>query len=324
MLNVLITVDTEVWPYTPHWRETRLGEEMDCYIWGATTKGSYGLPYQTALLREHGLRAVFFVESLFACVVGIERLQQIVEILRSAGQEMQLHIHTEWLARMERSPLGAHFGPNMKDFSVAEQEILITLGRENLARCGVTGTRAFRAGNFGANHDTLRALSARGMQMDTSHNIAFVGSGCSIEVDPLLVQPRRLHGIEEYPVSCFRDFPGHWRPAQLCACSSPELEAALLAAWEQGWHSFVIVFHSFELLQRERRPGKKPRPARIVIHRFENLCRFLARHPDKFRTVGFDDIASPDWRLTDQATPLRSPVTRTARRMVEQAIGRFC
>ena len=323
MLNVLITVDTEVWPYTPYWRETQLGEEMDCYIWGSTSKGSFGLPYQTALLREHGLRAVFFVESLFACVVGMERLQQIVEILRGSGQEVQLHIHTEWLERMEASPLGTHFGPNMKDFSAAEQQVLIALGRENLARCGVTGRRAFRAGNFGANHDTLRALSACGMQMDTSHNIAFIGSGCAIEVDPLLVQPRRLHGIEEYPVSYFRDFPGHWRPAQLCACSSAELEAALLEAWEQGWHSFVIVSHSFELLQRERRPGKKPRPARIVIDRFQNLCRFLARHSDKFRTVGFSDIAPPDWSLADQAKPLRSQVTRTARRMVEQAIGRL-
>src|SRR2546426_8662473 len=137
VLNVLITVDTEVWPYTPYWRETQLGEEMDCYIWGSTSKGSFGLPYQTALLREHGLRAVFFVESLFACVVGMERLQQIVEILRGSGQEVQLHIHTEWLERMEASPLGTHFGPNMKDFSAAEQQVLIALGRENLARCGV-------------------------------------------------------------------------------------------------------------------------------------------------------------------------------------------
>src|SRR6267143_1064950 len=223
---------------------------MDCYIWGHTSKGSFGLPYQTALLREHGLKAVFFVESLFAGVVGMDRLQEIVEILRGAGQEMQLHIHTEWLERMESSPLGSHFGQNMKDFSVAEQETLITLARGNLERCGVTGIQAFRAGNFGANHDTLRALSACRMRVDTSHNIGFVGSDCGIEVNPLLVQPRRLHGIEEYPVSYFRYFPGHWRPTQLCACSWAEMEAALLGAWEQGWHSIVIVSHSFELLQR--------------------------------------------------------------------------
>ena len=90
-------------------------------------------------------------------------------------------------------------------------------------------------------------------------------------------------------------------------------------AAERGFPTFVIVSHSFELLNRQ-----KTRPNAIVLRRFERLCRFLADRQNRFRTVGFHDLAEDDEDLTayEQGPPLRSNGLRTLSRFAEQAVGR--
>jgi peptidoglycan/xylan/chitin deacetylase (PgdA/CDA1 family) len=47
------------------------------------------------VLDAHGMKAVFFVESLFPCVLGPERLREIVQMVQERGHEVQVHLHTE-------------------------------------------------------------------------------------------------------------------------------------------------------------------------------------------------------------------------------------
>src|SRR5215831_11935639 len=63
-LQVFLTIDTEVWPQTPNWRETGLSQDIRRDIYGAALEGEFGLPFQMDLLDAHGLKAVFFVEAL--------------------------------------------------------------------------------------------------------------------------------------------------------------------------------------------------------------------------------------------------------------------
>src|SRR5207249_10298898 len=122
----------------------------------------------------------------------------------------------------------------------------------------------------------------------SSHNLARWGTHSDIRGERMLLQPKRIAGVYEFPVSCFQDRPGHWRPAQLAAASARELEWALLRAWRQGWHAFVIVSHSFELIKRRDRDGADASVAdRVVIRRLQRLCRFLALNRDKFQTATF-------------------------------------
>src|SRR5262249_11015926 len=101
-LLVLPTVDTEVWPFRPGWPNVRLapGErDLACQyercILGATDRGEFGLRYQLDLLNRHGLRATFFVEPLHAAAVGDRWLKEMVGTIVEAGQDVQLHAHTE-------------------------------------------------------------------------------------------------------------------------------------------------------------------------------------------------------------------------------------
>jgi hypothetical protein len=223
---------------------------------------------------------------------------------------------------MEPSILPGRTGLNCKDFTEDEQAVILARGRDNLVAAGAENVCAFRAGNFGANFDTLRALKRIGMKYDTSHNTCWLKTHCGMDTGDLLTQPRWIEGVYELPVTFFEDWPGHGRNTMVCAVSSAEMRNALLRAWREGWSSFVIVSHGFELLKlKERKQTLRPQmPDRVVVKRFEQLCAFLGANKDKFRTALFKDITPSD--VPQPAAPLRSKVRHTVLRYAEQAVRR--
>src|SRR5579884_1921803 len=226
--NVFITCDTEIWPpLTPQWRESNLSQEIARDIYGKRGSEEFGIRFQMQVLNKYGLKGVFFVESLFASAVGIEPLKSITDGIQEHGHDVQLHLHPEWLERVE-PPLvqqgAAHF---MHCFTVEEQTKLIKTGLENLKACGIRAN-AFRAGSYGANNDTLEALRRNGIPFDSSYSFPFVGKMCRIAMQPPVLQPQAVHGVIEFPVTYFVDRPGHMRTLQICACSNAELEGILL------------------------------------------------------------------------------------------------
>jgi hypothetical protein len=324
-LRVLITVDTEFWPQNPGFasrlRKSDLHPDRDFRrdTLGEVANGSYGVPHQLEVLKRHGLRAVYFVEALAASVVGFDQLKQTVDLVQEAGQSVELHLHTEWLAVEPNELLPGRTGQHIRQFTYDDQRALIDRGRENLLHAGSEPLTAYRAGNFGASWETVRAVAAVGLRYDSSHNAVWLGSSCAMPTDRPLVQAERREGAWELPVSCFEDWPGHLRPAQVTACSVGEMVHAMRAARAGGWRTFVIVFHSHEMLNA-RRDGPNP----VVIRRFHALCRFLERHCDEFPTTTFADLSPDDLETDpDAAATIRSPVWRTAWRLGEQLAQRL-
>ncbi len=319
MLDVLYTVDTELWPWGWDISPAGLRSALDLDIEGRTPKGDYGVSFQIELLNDHGLTGVFHVESLFATAVGVEPLREITTPILANGHEVQLHIHTEWLEHMnDGGVFGGKVGQNIADFDLAEQAQLIEIALANLAETGAPPATAFRAGNYGANNDTLGALAKNGIAFDTSYNFCHLNGACRMRFDPSFSQPMRIDGVVEVPINHFRDRPGGVRHTQLMACSFAELRAMLLQAWRGGWKTFVIVSHSFELINRVKRM-----PDMTVVKRFEKLCRFLADHTDKFRTCGFNDLPLDLADSPIDPPPLRSHSLRTLKRMGEQVLRRL-
>lgn len=332
MLNVFITVDTEIWPLVKGWPrnalpagKTDFSPEFDAYIRGHTASGEYGVAYQSKLLQAHGLKAVYFVEPLFAGVAGIAPLAEIVATVQEGGHEVGLHPHTEWLSEIKNPALPQTFGPNMHGYAQHEQAAILQQGLANLREAGARNVVAYRAGGYGASLETLSALAQTGIRFDTSYNFPYPNSFPDMERDSPLRHPRKIGEVWEFPVTFFSDYPGHVRPTQLCACSFQEMRHALLQAWRKRHHSFVIVSHSFELLKRDQlhRGGTTVTPDATVIRRFEKLCHFLAANRDKFRTLGFADIDPASIPDAAPAAPLQSNVFYTGMRQVEQFAGRW-
>jgi hypothetical protein len=296
--------------------------EIGFYIEGSTGKGSFGLPFQLDCLEEHGLRATYFVESLFAGVAGPQPLKEIVALIQARGQEVQLHCHTEWLGEIKDPALPPGFRQYMRQFSEADQTAIIAKAAASLREAGAARLCAFRAGSYGADLNTLRALRNNGIRFDSSHNACYLDSACGLDTGGLLTQPQLIEGVLEFPVSFFQDYPGHFRHAQLCACSFEELAKVLLEASRSGWYAFVIVLHGSELLGERASFDKPDGPNAIHVRRFRKLCEFLARNRDQFHTAVFSEIEPQSVPASRPLPVLQSGMHRTAWRMLEQLAGR--
>ncbi len=316
MLNVFYTIDTEFWP------RKEISEDFQRDIYGRTPQGDFGLEFQLKMFAEHGLKAVCFVEPLHALVLGNKYLEEITRIVRKHGHDIQLHLHTEWLSKMGQPLLSSgQTGQNLHCFTEEEQTQLLSLGIEKLRECQVESLCAFRAGNYGADNATLRALVRNGIRYDSSYNVPYLGAACKIQTDQRLYQAAEVDGLLEVPINHFKDFRGI-RHTQLCACSAAEMESALLQTWKKGWNSFVIVSHSFELIRRGTTIAES-RVNRMDLGRFQRLCRFLSSNRDKFRTCTFE--AAPDLTVSPEIVlePISMSPLLTLGRLFQQARQRL-
>src|SRR5687768_3451671 len=317
MIDVFLTVDVEVWCDGWDDIDAKLPSAFQRYIYGHTSRGDYGLPYQLHQLQEYGLTGVFFVEPLFSTRFGLEPLSEIISLVRERGHEIQLHLHTEWVDESSVPLLDNITGKKqfLRYFSLEEQTILIRTGMKLIESAGGRNVNAFRAGSFGFNRETLLALATNRITFDSSYNASMFGLDSGVSPEIPLVEPVKCEGVYEYPMTVFDGGTGSLRHVQLTACSSREMEGLLWQALESGRKAFVILSHNFELLN-----SAMNRPDDIVVARFRKLCAFLDRHRDCFRVRGFRGL-TPLPVLT-QPAPLTSPIWRTGLRMLEQGLRR--
>lgn len=315
MTAVYITIDTEYSAGLALSLGTHAREEIfDRSIICRTGDGEVGIVHQMEVMDAHGIKGVFFVDPMPALVWGIEAIAAVVEPILARGHEVQLHLHPEWLEIAgDANPLAGRTGTNLHDFSEDEQVQLIELARDMLMAAGATSPTAFRAGNYGADDATLRALQRIGIRYDSSHVPGIANSDCRISLTQEDQAVIRHEGAIEVPVGSIPSVRGQ-RHAQITALSHWELAAALKHCVSENVASFNIVSHSFELMSRDR-----TRNNRIVDHRFAGFCRTLAETPGA-DSATFTSRPPRIGEVTSAADMPRSPL-RSAARMAEQIVA---
>lgn len=322
MLQVLITIDTDVYPILHDWKNDRLQRDLARDIYGKINGEEVGLDYQLRQFADHRLKANFMVESLFsACPdVGLDPLRRIVSSILAGGHEVQLHPHTEWIA--QDPALGIPYRSHLlRDFPLEEQVQIIRFARQQLELAGAPTPIAFRAGGFAANADTLAALEQCQVRYDSSFNAAFENTHLHLPAPRSYGQATAFGAVQELPITVFQDRPSHLRPAQLCATTFTEMSLALDRAERQGWEFFVIVSHSFEMVRNRWDRNRSPVIRREVVRRFEKLCHFLSSNRDRFQTVGFSDLKLGN--SPHQVPNISGNVLNTGLRMFSQAVARI-
>ena len=286
-VNVHLTFDVEIW--CGDWAEldARFPAAFERQCYGRSSAGDYALPKTLEILRASGLTGVFFVEPLFSARFGANWLATIVGLIQGARQDVQLHLHPEWVDEISPPILNdvSTKRQHLTHYNTDEQAALIRFGRRLLEDAKGAPISVFRAGNFAANRDTYRALRANGIGVDSSLNPTYDLSAGTIEGMHDFASQRVIDGVQVYPITVLRDGFGRPREAQVSACSFGELRAALLDAQRKGVRNFVIVSHNFEML----RPRSSV-PDWTVVRRFEALCRFLAERPDLFQVGPFSQL----------------------------------
>ncbi len=319
---VFVTIDTEYSVGLHQQHAGADGAQADNFsrsIAGAMADGTAGVGYQLDVLDAHGLKAVFFVDPLPALVWGRDAIAAIIAPIVARGHDVQLHAHTEWLAHVcaADSPVAGRQGRNIKDFTLADQVALLRWSRDMLIAAGAPSPVAFRAGNYGANDDTLRALAEIGIAYDSSHCPALVGDSdgdCAIALGRGVHHPLRHCGVVEVPVGSIDIGGGVLRHAQITALSAAEMLAAIAHARDAGAPSFTMVSHSFELVNRAR-----TRVNRLLMRRFEALCAGIAAMPEVV-TATYADAPPRVVPANDSANyaPLPHRRLRSWARMAEQ------
>lgn len=318
MTRVFITIDTEYSSglYTgpgPADRAENYARSIACL----TPNGPTGITHKLELLKQYGQKAVFFVDPMPALVWGVAAIEDIVAPIIAAGQDVQLHCHTEWLDIAGAANLlpSGRTGKNIADFAFDEQCQLLDYARATLMAAGAPAPVAFRAGNYGASDDTLRALVAIGMAYDSSHCPALPDGACRISLGPEDREPVLHQGLIEVPVGTIGTMTGGQRHAQITALTLAEMLAAICHARDCQRESFTLVSHSFELINRRSLAVNH-----IVRRRFNGLVRALtamkevetgsfAERPPKLTTLGVN------------SQPLPATAMRTSMRYAEQLVS---
>ncbi len=317
MTSVYITIDTEY--SSGIFMRTGSAGRRDNFarsILGQTDGGDAGILYQMDVLDRHGLKAVFFVDPMPALVWGVDAIADVVGPILDRGHDVQLHIHTEWLAAAgTQNPLGDRTGHNIKDFSRDEQRILLDYAMQTLMQAGAPQPVAFRAGNYGANDDTLHVLGELGIRYDSSHCPGISDGYCAISLSANDNLPVEHCGLIEVPVAAIATNGNRRRHAQITALTAAEMIAAIRHAKQNGVAAFTLVSHSFELLSRDR-----SRINPIVRRRFERLCAAIAAM-DGVDTATYRDAPPRLATIAGPAPLLPHSPFRTVARMVEQAVG---
>lgn len=317
MTAIYLTIDTEYAFRLPGWggpatRAENFARSIAC----DTPAGPVGVFHQMDVLDAHGLKGVFFVDPMPALRWGVEAISDVVRPIVARGHDVQLHCHTEWLAHAPDTLVGGRTGRHIKDFVCDDQRRILAYARDTLIAAGAPRPVAFRAGNYGANDDTLIALADLGLTHDSSHCPALAGRGdCAISLGRADLRPRMHHGVIEVPTACIGGFGDGLRHGQLTALSLRELLAAVRHARDAETPSLTLVSHSFELLSRDRR-----RVNRMVARRFARLCAALAEMAD-VTTATYADEPPAAESATEAGLPLPFAPLRGGARFLEQVLG---
>lgn len=290
-MNVFLTFDVEVWCDGWDNLDKEFPGAFERYIFGHSQHGDYALPKTLAVLNKYGLKGVFFVEPLFAIRFGTRYLETIVQLIRAAGQEIQLHLHPEWTDE-SIEPIIENCSKkrqHLTHYTLDEQTALIGHSKRMLEAAGSGPISAFRSGSYAANCDTFEALRRNGIYLDSSLNRCYDISAPDLRSEHLFDRVFAVQDVVTYPVTVFKDGFGKLRPAQVGACGFNELRDTLQSAARVGVTDFVIVSHNFELLIPD-----SLLPDWIVVARFERLCAYLAQHSQQFEVGGFNsDLTQP-------------------------------
>jgi hypothetical protein len=184
---VAITVDTE---FSSH--------PKDMGIRGNINGQDYGLPLILKLLNDYNFKATFFVDVYTIHKEYLQSFQEMCLELKRHGHDLELHTHPQGSFDSKRFMI--------KNYSLSEQIDIIKKGKELFEDWFKVTPIAHRAGDWGANVDTLEALTRNDIWIDSS---MFYGwKNCGLNGPPLTKNLPVWHkNCLEIPASVFECVP---------------------------------------------------------------------------------------------------------------------
>jgi peptidoglycan/xylan/chitin deacetylase (PgdA/CDA1 family) len=248
--------------------------------WGGV---GYGAPRIMDILEDHGTRGTFFVDVYNRVTLDEGLLREACQEIVRRGHEVGLHTHPAFPSGRR----GYGMEQVLSRYDLAWQTDFIRRGRDMITRWIGRPPRSHRAGGYGANLDTLRALAACGITIDSSLFSGYVHCG----LNGLLSYrnaPSRWESVLEIPISVTgtsfiaRVGRRKWTLLTMTKKVDPdwaglfELKRQILALRDAELDPLVIMLHSYALLD----VGGSFRPVPAAERKFRELISWLSAQED--------------------------------------------
>lgn len=186
MNYALITVDTE----------GHDGKDpIDKLIWGRIGSDKFaGIDLIMDIAESHHTKALFFLDFAEAWDYGKDRIVEVSRHIDARGHDVGVHIHPDHMSDKNRLFLW--------EYSKEEQKEIISKCTELYKEALGKMPKAFRAGKYSANYDTLDIINDLGYSYDFS---SFLGQKwCGINPVFTADMPCKYKDLIEFPVTAFK------------------------------------------------------------------------------------------------------------------------
>jgi peptidoglycan/xylan/chitin deacetylase (PgdA/CDA1 family) len=280
----IVTVDTETF------RVSGKSLPFATHHYAELSEGTFGVQRIMDVCDQYGAKATFFVDVYMHHEYGETNVAELCQRIHRAGHDVQLHAHPSWLPG---SP--SEF---MCDFSLDRQVDILAEGKEFIERCTGRSPSGFRAGAYGANLDTIRALKRLGFRVDSSYFLRNRNCELSRQLNHgCFNRPFRIEGILEIPVTTYwlwrMPSPGKNSKIDVNACSWTELRS-IVPKLAHSVEYIVLFLHSFSFVRWDGNGGNLT-PKRAPLERFEALLRMVRENLNAdFTTIDQISKMSPE------------------------------
>lgn len=157
---ILITIDTE----SPQ-SFLKAGLYKESGIISLTNKNNYGITKIINILKRYNINATFYLNIYEKYYVnnGDYVFKNICELICNSGNDVQLHTHPVWLYDIKDKRK-----INMNQYTYLKQVEIINKGLNEIELLTSKRPIAHRAGAYGINNDTIKALKENGIKIDSS------------------------------------------------------------------------------------------------------------------------------------------------------------
>lgn len=274
MLQILITIDTEIGElgkYRP--------DAFETFIEGKINNKEVGYKFIMDILDKYGVKGEFFVDVYPYKQIGEEKFATLCRNIVQRGHNVQLHTHPSIDFDEKRI--------YMHQYSLKEQVEILKIGEKIKDWTGKYPI-AHRAGGYGINIDTFKALDQIGIYYDSSY---FYGNkNCEFHHD-IKNKLFKIGNITEIPITVFKkivsyDFLGinisrreYFQKLDIrYGATIDEIKKVIR---DNGKDSIIVLFlHSFNFLKlpynfTKRKYGKISIDEEM-IKKFENLFKWIS------------------------------------------------
>ena len=255
---ILITVDTEL---STH--------KEDFGILGNVGGKKYGLPKFLEVLKAKNMKATFFIDVYSSRAKHLPLMRSLCEELKSADHDLQLHTHPDGIFDPQRG--------QMQQYSLKDQIEIIRKGKQLFEEWFRQTPMVHRAGDWGANADTLEALIANNILCDSSMFHSW--HHCGLNQAPFTRNRiARYKSLTEIPATCYQTpCVGIFHPIRLLSTDGNSLAETieLIKKVHLSGAGFVnLVYHSFSFLRWNKTRTEYGFDRNRLV-KFEGLLDFL-------------------------------------------------